>query len=428
MTAVISSQSAIIRKIDTNFLNINQVSTTTKWNPAKKHPDIYLLNGADTAKLARGKSGIKAIISNSPYVPGTTQDTVKYCIHTGGIIHVGIATATRDLYSLDPGTDLASQKFIVNNDTTLTMSISRIYISPGVYSSMLVFMYNGVKSSINITGYNGQVMYPWLSNDSDGMGFSVSLSRVTVLKSFIRENGDVVFTTIDDGGNSRPIVFETGDSPTVFDNLGFSGLPSIKFDFIESAQSAIAGFDTFDMEIRVSHPTNGLSNPGVIINENAKLTAPGGLQAPELISSINPMKLSISGGQPVTIDIAGTIITPGSVYTLSAQTNLVKPSTAGSPLELTEFTGRGIAIEDVTGNVMISNTLTVGDAGSIVNNSVIASFGDTLLNKAIVVPRINDTTINTIPISNTVIGMIAYNNATGKFVGYTSNLVWVDLN
>lgn len=225
MTTHLIAQQATIRTLDTNFLNINQKVTTVKWNPSKKHPDIFLLNTAETAKLVNGKSGEKAVLSNITYIPGMTIDTVKYCIHQGSVIHVGIATTARDLTTLAPSTNLASMKFNVTHDTTLTMSLSRTLVSsgPDVYSSKLMFVYKGITTYLDVTGYTGQIMFPWLSDDTNGTGFSVSLARVTVMRTFVRENGDIVFTTIDEGGVSRPIVFETGSSATIFDNLELTG-------------------------------------------------------------------------------------------------------------------------------------------------------------------------------------------------------------
>lgn len=430
MTSHLRAQLATIRTIDTNFLNINQESTNAKWNPAAKHPDIEMLNGTDTAKLVNGKSGTKGILGNVPYVPGTTQDTVKYCIHQGSVIHVGIATATRDLTTLAPGTTLASQRFEVTHDTTLTMSLRRTLVStsPDVYSSRLTFIYKGVTTYLDVTGYTGQIMYPWLSDDSEGTGFSVSLARVTVLKSFVRENGDVVFSTIDEGGISRRIVFETGDSDTTFDNLGFSGgIPSINFDILETSSTAANTISSFDMKIRVKHTAApGLENPAVIINEAAKLTAPGGLEAPELLATISPLNLGVVGGVPVTVDSAGEIVTPASVTTLSVLTNLVQPAVAGAPFQLFENSGRGITVEDVTGNVALSHTLTVGNAGAITNGSVLASFGDAGLNKALVIPTVQNVLITTIPVTNQVVGMIVYSIDDDKFMGFKPS-GWTDL-
>jgi hypothetical protein len=221
MTLELKAPLATIRTIDTNFLNINQEFTTTKWNLSIKHPDIFLLDNASTAKLNDSKSGSKAIIGNIAFIPGTTQDTVKYKIHQGSIIHIGIATSSRDLTSLEPGTDLASLKLDVKPNTTLMMTIKKKRTSAGV-SSSLVFKYNDKITTINTTGYTGQNMYPWLSDDIDGTGFSVSISRSTIFKTFVRDDGAVIFTTINESGDSRPIIFETGENSTTFDNIGFS--------------------------------------------------------------------------------------------------------------------------------------------------------------------------------------------------------------
>jgi len=429
MTTHLKAQRATIRTLDTNFLNINQKVTAAKWNPSKKHPDIFLLNTTETAKLVNGKSGEKAVLGNVPYVPGTTIDTVKYCIHQGSVIHVGIATAARDLTTLAPSTNLASMKFEVTHDTTLTMSLSRTLVSsgPDVYSSKLMFVYKGITTYLDVTGYTGQIMFPWLSDDTNGTGFSVSLARVTVMRTFVRENGDVVFTTIDEGGVSRPIVFETGSSATIFDNLGFSGLPSIKFDILESATTAVNNISSFNMQLRVQHTSApGLNNPAVLISEAAMLTAPGGLAAPEVLAMVSPLSLGVGSGALVTVDTAGEIVTPASVNTLSVKTTLVQPDVFGTPLRLFEKSGRGITVDDMTGNVSLSHTLTVGSAGTITNGSVLASFGDTGLNKAFVIPTVQNVLITTIPAANWVVGMIVYSIDDDKFMGYKPS-GWTDL-
>jgi hypothetical protein len=290
-----------------------------------------------------------------------------------------------------------------------------------------MFVYNGITKYIDVTGYTGQIMYPWLSDDTNGTGFSVSLARVTVMKTFVRENGDVVFTTIDEGGVSRPIFFETGISPTVFNSIGFTGgIPDIKFDVVETSNSAINTISNFNMELRVSHPTAGLNNPGVLISEAAMLTASGGLTAPEVLAAVSPLSLGVGAGALITIDTAGEIVIPASVNTLSVKTTLVQPDVAGAPLRLFEKSGRGITVDDVTGKVGLSHTLTVGSAGTITNGSVLASFGDTGLNKAFVIPTVQNVLISTIPAANQVVGMIVYSIDDDKFMGYKPS-GWTDL-
>ena len=169
MTSHLRAQQATIRTIDTNFLNINQELTSVRWNPAKRHPDIFLLNSTETAKLVDGKSGAKAILGNVSYTIGTDTDSIKYCVHQGSVIHVGFATSARDLSSLAPSTDLISEKYDITHDTFMTLSLGL---------TMLTITYGNVKRVVDITGYTGLVMSPWLSDDTNGTGFSVSIATV----------------------------------------------------------------------------------------------------------------------------------------------------------------------------------------------------------------------------------------------------------
>lgn len=423
MSSGIESQLATIRTIDTNFLNINQESTEVKWDPSKKSPDVYILNAGDTAKLSTGATGYNAILGNKAYIPGTSQDTIKYKIHQGGVLHIGLASADRDLSTIEPGTNLASVTFETKDDTFISMSINKVDRTPPFNNtSTLDFDYGGKKSSLDISGYYGQTMYPWLSNNGDGERFSVSLSRVTVMRSFIRKDGAVIFTTVDSSGNSRPIIFDTGTSPTTFNNIGFAGgVPNFNFDIVETAT---VSNPSFSMQLRVKSPEDSSDNPSISISEIANLTAPGGLLSPNVLSPSTVLTLGTSVGAKITVDTAGGIATPASIDALSIKTNLVKPKTSGSSLELFEFSGKGITVEDVSGDVSIDSTLTVGNSATN-NYSVMVSFGDSNLDKAMVVPSINNT--SSIPSVNEVVGMIAYNNTTGKFVGYTGS-GWVDLN
>lgn len=423
-TRGISARMGNIDTLDVNTLNINQSTTSVKWDPSKKHPDIQLLNGTNTAKLASGKSGSKAIMANIAYTIGTSIDTISFKIHQGSTIRVGLAESSRTLSSVDPGTDLISHAFNVVKDTVVKMTLSWTLVSSGVYSSSVTFEYEGTVIVVDSTGYNSQVMYPWFSDDS-GTGFSVSVSRVSVLKVYVRDDGGVVFSTVSDGDVSRPIIFETGSDQTVFDNVGFSSIPSITYDVVETSTAMANGAGVFDMTLRVAHPSApGISNPGVTIGQDAKFTTPLGISAPYL-ESPSTLILRQSGGADVTIDAAGDLVLPGTV-TASSVISATMQGVPNTHVSVLESSGKGIVIQDVTGEVYISDRLSVGDSGHLTSPAVLANFNTTAQNSAIVVPVLPDVTTNTIPGANLVLGMVCYSVADAKFMGFAA-AGWVGL-
>lgn len=424
----IEGQFANIKTIVTNELNIGQSTTDVKWNPSRRHPDISLLNAGVTAKLNSVLSKSKAILANKAYTVGVNTDTIKFDIHRGSSLYFGLATDDRNLTSLILDNSAVGKRFDVEANTILKMNISRTLVStsPDVYSTKLRYEYKGVISEVNTDSYNSLVMYPWMADDIKGNGFSVEISRNSVLKSYIDGNGDVVFSTVDDSGISRPIRFETGSNETIFDNLGFSGLPSITYDILESSTAAESGVSNFNMQLRVRHPSApGLSNPGVLISESAKITTTGGVDSVFIENSSGPLIIRESGGVDVTIDSTGLIFTPGAISAISMTSNSVS-SNSGNPLSLTENGGLGITVEDLTGDVTLSNRLSVGNGGNLTSDSVLASFNTNTQNQALVLPTVSDVTVNTIPALQQVIGMIVYSIADNKFMGFTSG-GWVGL-
>lgn len=422
----IEAQNANIKTIDTNVLNINQSVTSVKWNPSKKHTDINLLNSTQTAKLDSRSAGFKGILGNTAYTIGVSVDTLKFDIHRGSELYFGLAVDDKDLTSVDTDTKGIAQLFTVSANTILTMSLTRklVSTSPDVYESKLTYIYEGKTTEIDITPYTGSVMYPWLA-DNNSTGFSVDISKTTVLKTYIDTNGDVVFSTVDSSGVSRPMRFETGSNDATFDNLGFSGLPSITYDIVETSTAAENGVTSFNMELRVQHPSSpGLSNPGVLISEGAKITS-NGIDTSFVESSSGSLILRETGGADVTIDSAGAITTPSSIEALNLTSNLLQAS--GVPgLQLLENSGNGILIEDGTGDVVMSGRLSVGDGGDLTSDSVVASFATTSLDQALVIPTVQNVTVGTIPALQQVTGMIVYSIDDNKFMGFKSG-GWVDL-
>lgn len=425
----IEAQTANIKIIDTNVLNVNQDVTSVKWNPARRQTDITLLNSTQTAKLESGKAGSKAILGNVAYTIGTSIDTLKFDIHRGTSLYFGLAVDDRDLTLTSIDSKAIGLLFISNANTVLTMSLTRTLVStgPNVYSSKLVYKYEGKTFEVDTTAYNGSVMYPWLADAIDGTGFSVDISKTTALKTYIDTNGDVVFSTVDELGVSRPMRFETGTNEVTFDNLGFSGLPSITYDIVETSTKAENGISNFNMELRVQHPNApGISNPGVLISESAKITTSGGVDTVFVENSSGPVIIRESGGADVTIDSAGALVTPASITALSLSSNLVQAPSGVPGLQLFENTGKGIVVEDGTGDVLMSDRLSVGDGGDLTSTAVIASFNSTTQNQALVIPTVADVTTGTIPVLQQVTGMIVYSIADNKFMGFKSGS-WVEL-
>jgi hypothetical protein len=426
--SAIESQTANIKTIDTNRLIINQDVSSVKWNSSKKHENIILLNAGQTSKLKSSLFGSKAILGNTSYTIGVNTDTIKFDIHQGSVLYFGIATEDKDLTSLDFDTKAIGKVFNVYPNTVLSMSLSRTLVStgPDVYSSKLTYSYEGKTTEVNTTSYNSKVMFPWLADAVNGTGFSVDISRSTALQTFVESNGDVIFTTNDGSGTSRPIRFLTGDNQVIFDNLGFSSIPSITYDIVESSTSAQNGVSNFNMELRVKHPSApGVSNPGVLISEEAKITASGGVNTAFVENSSGPLILREEGGIDVTIDSTGAITTSGIATVLSLTSNTVR-SVSSNNLSLTENSGKGITVADSSGDVTLSSRLSVGDGGDLSSASVLASFNTTAMNQGLVIPTVSDVTIGTIPVIQQVTGMIVFSIADNKFMGFRSG-GWVDL-
>jgi hypothetical protein len=417
-----------IHTLDVNYLNINQDSTSVKWNPAKKNSDIFMLNGIKTAKLSANKSGEKGILGNISYIIGTDVDAIVYVVHQGSVINIGLATSTRSLSSLASGTDLISQQFSVTRDTTITMTLSRTLVStlPNVYNSTLLFKQDEKTIAVDVTAFNGQVMYPWLSDDSNGTGFSVSLSKVSALKTYIRDDGSIIFSSVNESGVSRPIIFKTGDDQVIFDNVGFSSVPSITYDIVETSTAVANGIDAFDMTLRVAHTSApGTSNPGVTIGQNALFTSPEGISSPYIESPTADLILRRSGGSNVTVTVAGAMVLPGTLTTTRIISNTLQPP-VGNNVSVLEGSGKGLIIQDITGDSYFSDRLAVGDGGNLTSANVLASFNTTTHDQALVIPTVTDVTISTIPILQQVTGMIVYSIADDKFMGFKPS-GWVDL-
>lgn len=415
----IKAQYANINTLETNVLNINQSVTSVKWDPSKKHSDILMLNSTQTAKLNNNKAGTKAVLGNIAYTVGINTDTIRFNINQGKHLYIGLATADRDTSSVIIDTKAVGHLFVFATETTLTMSLSRTLIStgPDVYSSKLVYIIEGETITVDTSVYNGSVMYPWVANNDFDIGFSVGISKSTVLKTYVNANGDVVFSTVDAGGVSRPIIFETGTDSTIFDNLGFSGLPNINYDILESSTSAENGVSNFNLKIRVKHPSSSLSNPGISVSESGYLTT-NGIETPVIESSTGALILRETGGQNVTIDTSGNINTPGFIDTLSISSNTLQAPAGAPGLSLLENSGAGIVIEDVTGNVLVSSSLSVGDGGDLTSSSVLASFATTTLDKGLVIPTVQNVEISTIPTIQQVTGMIVFSIDDNKFMGF----------
>jgi hypothetical protein len=398
--SVFRKTAADITVIDTEILNVNQGKTSLLWSATKRASGVSLAGGNATAKLRNGTAGTLGILGNTGYVIGTDTDKIEYNINSGSTMHVGIAQITRDLTSITPGSDLASLAITsVGNGTVLTMCIT---------TTALIITYNSSTTSISLTGYTGLTMYPWLANADDGVGFSVSISKISALKISVDTNGDILFDTVDSSGMSQPIRFNTGSS-----TVSFSGAVGL------SAPTQLDTVETTNPVTPLTLKVNGSAN-AIVIDTTGGLTMPGILTAPALESDGTDLLLSRQGGIAVSVDIAGNLTTTGVLTGGSAIANSLA-SVVGNNLQLGESTGLGLQVEDVTGIVSIDNELRVGDAAGV-NAYSLASFGASTADKCIIVPSI----ANTAAIISTFPGMIALNTATGRFVGYTGTS-WQEL-
>lgn len=405
MTTEIKAQNATIKEIDTTVINVNQGVTNVKWNPSKKQEDIFLLNSTETAKLLDGKSGEKAILGDISYTIGTDSDSIRYVIHQGSIIHVGFATLTRDLATISPGSDLISETYAINKDTIMTLALT---------PTTLTITYGNVKRIVDISGFAGQVMYPWLSDDTNGTGFSVSISRVSALKVYVESNGDIVFNSVTASGVDTPIRFETGTTGTV----SFSGPLGL------SAPSQLDVVETTNPVTNLTLRVNSSLNE-VIINTNGDITVPGLLDSAVLESSSGPLVLREQGGLDITIDTLGDVVIPGSATADSLISNSLL-SVLGTDLSLHESTGLGLTVTDGTGLVKVSDSMEIGNGGTVNTVATMTTFSSTPKNRGIVLPVVTNTILSPNPgftflTGDLLPGMVVFDNATSQFKGWNGS-------
>lgn len=169
--------------VETKTLKVVPSTTSLTWDSTKRQSDIVMLNASKTAKLVSGKAGAKAVLGKTGYLIGTATANFTFEIHSGKTLHVGLAENTRNLASLAAGTDLASIMLSdIKSDTDATFVLT---------TTALTITYNGRTTSTSLTGYTGKTMYPWLSDDTNGNGFSVSIALTILLT--IQSNGNDQF-------------------------------------------------------------------------------------------------------------------------------------------------------------------------------------------------------------------------------------------
>jgi hypothetical protein len=192
--------------INTDKLQINSTAKTTLWQTTKRNPDTELLNGAVTVRLPSTKNGSKGILGNQLLTVGTSLEKYKFKVHSGTVIHVGIAEVTRDLYSVTPGPDLASKMLTVKQDDTVFMELT---------STTLQITHNGITKGFSLSAYSGKVMYPWISGDVTGNGYSVSIFKDGLASLSVDHfTGSVVLQTFSNNGADRPLKIDTGSAAT----------------------------------------------------------------------------------------------------------------------------------------------------------------------------------------------------------------------
>jgi hypothetical protein len=203
------AQSVVYRQADIGLINtdklqINSTAKTTMWQNIKRHPDTELLNGAVTVRLPFTKNGSKGILGNQLLTVGSSLEKYKFKVHAGTVIHVGIAEITRNLDSVTPGPDLASKMLTVTQDDTVFMELT---------STTLQITHKGIITGFPLSDYTGKTMYPWISGDVTGNGYSVSIFKDGLACLYVDHfTGSVVLQTFSNNGSDRPLKIDTGSS------------------------------------------------------------------------------------------------------------------------------------------------------------------------------------------------------------------------
>lgn len=366
MSQSISSNFADINQVDTNRLQVNQESTDLRWDTRLSHPDIIILNSGATVKLPTKLSGTKGVLGTTGYLIGTATESISYKINQGSVIHVGFAEESRDLSSVTASTDLVSKQLSVTADTIVYLDLS---------ATELKITYNSTTTSIDLTTYAGKTMYPWLSDDEETGGMSVTIHKTVRLSVYVNTEGKVVFETSSSNGVDRPIKFDTGSA-----SLEFTGGQLIS-DTIHNVIESDPGTPMVLRETGGSDVTINASGTvtatGDIICTNVESDSVSGTSTLSLSSGGGNATLSSTGGDIVLhadgagVSIASTTgdVTFDSTATATSFVSDSIQSTLGGNLTLYEQTGGGgLIIANATSNAQFSADLAV--LGSLEVNSV----------------------------------------------------------
>ena len=203
MSAPITTTRGIINKVETTCIEVIKEFTGLKWSSTRKHPDIELLNGGESAKLSAINAGVKAVLGNKEYVIGTDKEVWVYRIHQGSIIQVGMAEETRDLASLAANGDSVAIQYDVTIDSQM-----RFFL----YTDRLEIEYKGKRTNIDMALFSGKTMRPWITALPNTTGFSVSIARLRFIDISFNNEGSAVISTVSDVGVSSPLIIDTGES------------------------------------------------------------------------------------------------------------------------------------------------------------------------------------------------------------------------
>jgi uncharacterized delta-60 repeat protein len=208
---------AVFNQVDCNELIVRSDVSALKWSTSNRDSSIKILNAALTAKSDNNKLGERAILAATGYVVGTAVESYRFRLFQGDAIMVGLAEGTRDLSNATPGTDLEFVELVVTRDTEVNFDLT---------ATSLIVTYGGARQIINLAAHAGKIMYPWLSDDAAGNGFSADIILTRTLNIGVDKEGTVVFSTVN-GNTSSVIEYDTGGSATTTQDTVATGVTTV---------------------------------------------------------------------------------------------------------------------------------------------------------------------------------------------------------
>lgn len=151
---------------------VNPTTTTLKWNPARKHPQVQMLGLVDLAKTLTAGPGEKGILGSVGSVIGTDTLSWYYEIKEPVMLHVGMALFSQDLTTVTG----------VAIDQLLNVSESdKVRFLLNATGNLNIRHERGDETPVSINNHNlafftGQTLYPWVSTvPTDTMSVKIML-------------------------------------------------------------------------------------------------------------------------------------------------------------------------------------------------------------------------------------------------------------